>query len=161
MKIYLLRHGIAEIGKMGEPDSARALTGEGREQLRKTLALAKKADVTPTLIITSPYRRAVETTSVAVDVLGYKGRVEQSQSLVPGSGPENVWELLRDNRTEEEILLVGHQPLFGSAAGYLVAAPNLLIDFKKAGLVRIDVLSFGPAPRGELKWFLTPKLAGA
>jgi len=159
MKIYLLRHGIAEIGSAGDPDSARALTGEGRAQLREILAVAKKADVSPSVVISSPYKRALETASIAASVLDYKGKVEQSQSLVPGATVEEVWDLLRENRSEEEVLLVGHQPLFGAAAAYLLAAPNLLIDFKKGGLMRVDVMSYGPTPRAELKWYLTAKLA--
>jgi phosphohistidine phosphatase len=160
MKIYLLRHGIAEIGRAGEPDSARALTAEGRNQLRETMKVAKEADVIPSLVISSPYRRAVETAEIAVEVLGYEGRIEKSSQLVPESSPEAVWNLLRENRTEDEVLVVGHQPLFGSATGFLLAAPNLLVDFKKGGIVRIDVSGFGLTPRGQLKWYLTPKLAG-
>src|SRR5882724_9564067 len=113
MKIYLLRHGIAENGRSGQSDSERALTSEGRDQLRETLAAARKADTSPSLMITSPYRRAVETAVIAGDVLDYRGNLEQSPALVPGSSPEAVWDLIRRNRTEEEILLVGHQPLFG------------------------------------------------
>src|SRR5258707_266434 len=109
MKIYLLRHGIAENGRPAQPDSERALTGEGRDQLCETLAVARKADTAPSLIITSPYRRAVETATIANDVLQYGGNLERSTAILPGSSPEGVWDLIRQNRTEEEILLVGHQ----------------------------------------------------
>ena len=43
MQIYLLRHGIAEDGKPGRPDSERALTEEGREKLRRVLKRARSA----------------------------------------------------------------------------------------------------------------------
>ena len=79
MQIYLLRHGIAEDGT---PDSDRALTAEGREKLRRVLARARSADVAPTLILSSPYRRAVETADVAVDLLGYEGKVVDRKSVV-------------------------------------------------------------------------------
>ena len=61
MQIYLLRHGIAEDAKPGRPDSERALTDEGRAKLRRVLKRARTADVTPSLILSSPYRRAMET----------------------------------------------------------------------------------------------------
>lgn len=160
MKIYLLRHGIADNGRPGQPDSERELTEEGRDRLRETLAVARKADVAPSLVISSPYKRAVETATLAIDVLGIASHLERSPALEPGSSPEAVWNLIRMNRTEEELLLVGHQPLFSACTGYLLAAPNLLVDFKKGAMVRIDVMSFGPAPRGELKWLLTSKLTG-
>jgi phosphohistidine phosphatase len=56
-------------------------------------------------------------------------------------------------------MLVGHDPLFGQLAGYLLGTPELQIDFKKGAVLRIDFDSFGPKPRGILRWFLTPKLA--
>ncbi len=158
MKIYLLRHGIAEEERAGRADSERALTHEGREKLRETLAAARKADLTPSLVISSPYQRAVETAAIAMEVLGKKGDSERSTALVPGSRPEAVWDIIRLNREETEVLLVSHQPLCSTTTGYLLSAPNLLVDFKKGAMVRIDVMSFGPTPRGELKWFLTPKL---
>ena len=58
MEIYVLRHGIAEEPKAGAPDSARALTDTGRERLRAVLEHAHEAGVKPSLILTSPYRRA-------------------------------------------------------------------------------------------------------
>jgi phosphohistidine phosphatase SixA len=33
MQIYLLRHGIAEDAKPGQPDAERPLTDEGRDKL--------------------------------------------------------------------------------------------------------------------------------
>jgi phosphohistidine phosphatase SixA len=62
VQIYLLRHGIAE---NSTPDSDRALTPEGREKLRRVLARARDADVAPSLILSSPYRRALETAEIA------------------------------------------------------------------------------------------------
>jgi phosphohistidine phosphatase len=79
VQIYLLRHGIAEDST---PDSERALTAEGREKLRRVLARARSADVTPSLILSSPYRRAIETAEIAVEVLGYQGKVVKTRALV-------------------------------------------------------------------------------
>ena len=47
MQVYLLRHGIASDGAPGKPDSERALTGEGRKELRALLQFANKAGVKP------------------------------------------------------------------------------------------------------------------
>jgi phosphohistidine phosphatase len=65
VQIYLLRHGIAE---NTTPDSERALTPEGREKLRRVLARARAADVALSLILSSPYRRAIETAEIAAEV---------------------------------------------------------------------------------------------
>ena len=64
MRIYLLRHGIAEEG-IGKRDSERALTDEGKKKLRDLLNLAKHAGVEPSLVMSSPYRRAQETAEAA------------------------------------------------------------------------------------------------
>ena len=48
MQLYLLRHGIAEAGLPGHPDAERALTGEGREKLRRVLKRARSAGAEPT-----------------------------------------------------------------------------------------------------------------
>ena len=87
MQIYLLRHGIAEDAKPGQPDAERALTGEGRDKLRRVLKRARTADLEPSAILSSPYRRAVETAAVAAEVLGYKGEIARTRALEPEASP--------------------------------------------------------------------------
>ena len=45
MQIYLLRHGISEDARPGQPDTERKLTEEGREKLRRVLKRARAAEV--------------------------------------------------------------------------------------------------------------------
>lgn len=159
MQIYLLRHGLAEEGKPGGRDADRALTPEGKKKLREVLRNARAAGVRPDLILTSPYRRAAQTADVAASALGYQREVVRTKVLQPASNPHDVWDEIRVHREVRELLLVGHEPLFGAVAGYLLDSPGLQIDFKKGALLRIDLTSMGPHPRGVLKWMLTPKLA--
>jgi len=156
VQIYLLRHGIAE---NSTPDSDRALTAEGREKLRRVLARARAADVAPSLILTSPYRRAVETAEVAVEVLGYHGKIVKTRALVPEASPFDTWEEIRKRPDESAILLASHEPLMSSLAAFLLASPGLAVDMKKAALVRVDCDRLGPEPKGVLKWMLTPATA--
>jgi len=159
MQIYLLRHGIAEDGRAGQRDAERALTDEGGKKLRAVLKRARDAGTEPTLIVTSPYRRAVETAEIAASVLGYKGELLRTNALEPHSTPEAVWEELRLHGEEAQVLLAGHEPLFSALGAFLLGTPSALIDFKKGALLRVDVDSMGPQPRGVLRWFLAPKLA--
>jgi len=156
MQIYLLRHGIAEDARPGEPDADRALTGEGKDRLRRVLKRARSAELNPTAILASPYRRAVETAAVAADVLGYKGEIVRVQALTPDASPYDTWEEIRDRQAERSILLASHEPLMSSLAAFLLDSPALMVDMKKAALVRIDCERIGPKPRGLLKWMLTP-----
>jgi phosphohistidine phosphatase len=161
MQIYLLRHGIAENARPDQPDSERALTPEGRKKLREVLKTAKAAEVRPSLILTSPYRRALETAEIAATALGYQQKLLRTQALIPAGEPSAVWDELRVHKGESEILLVGHEPLFSQLTAFLLDAPSLLIDFKKGALVRVDMENFGARPRGILRWLLPPKVAMA
>ncbi len=157
MEIYILRHGIAEEGKADAPDAERALTDTGREKLRAVLDRARDAGVKPSQILTSPYKRAQQTAHIAGHVLGCN-KIVESEALTPSSTPKAVWDLVCLRRREPALLIAGHEPLLGMTVGYLLGAPALQIDLKKAALVRIDQESFGAAPHGVLKWMLTPRL---
>lgn len=159
VELYILRHGIAEEGMAGQPDSERALTTEGRKKLRDILRSAAAAGVSPSLIVTSPYRRAVQTAQLAAELLDYGGELLRTKALVPGSTPQAVWEEVRIHREANQILLAGHEPLLSATAAFLLNAPSLQIEFKKGSMARIDIARFGPATHGVLKWLIAPKVA--
>jgi phosphohistidine phosphatase len=156
MLIYLLRHGIAEDARAGQPDAERALTGEGRDKLRRVLKRARAADADPGVILSSPYRRALETAAVAAEVLGYKGEIVRTPALTPDAAPPGAWGDIRERKDERSILLASHEPLMSSLAAFLLDSPTLMVDMKKAALVAIECSRFGPKPHGTLKWMLTP-----
>lgn len=159
MELYLLRHGIAEDHAASGRDPDRALTEEGREKLRRVLKRARSAAVSPSLIISSPYKRALETAEIAASELDYKGKIQRAGTLIPDSSPPSVWSEIREHRNESALLLAGHEPLFSQTVAFLLGSTQEMIEFKKAALVRIDIHSFGPQPQGVLQWMLTAKLA--
>ena len=159
MDIYLLRHGIAEDGRAGQPDSDRALTAEGKKKLRGILRTASAAGLRPSLILTSPYKRALQTAELAAEILEYRGELIRTRALEPGSRPEAVWDEIRAHKDEQDVLLAGHEPLFSALAAFLLGTPDFHVDFKKGGLLCLEIDRFVAAPRGVLKWYLTPKLA--
>ena len=117
---------------------------------------ARSADVTPSLILTSPYRRAMETAAVAADVFRYTGDIVQTKVLVPDGSAAQVWDEVRLYANEDAILIASHEPLMSSTCAYLLGCPALHVDMKKAALVRIDMEGFGAHPHGILRWMLTP-----
>jgi phosphohistidine phosphatase len=159
MELYLFRHGIAEDAPPGRADSSRALTDAGRERSAAVVKMAREAAVTPSLIASSPYLRAVQTAEVAAKEFGYAGDLVRLPSLVPHGTPDAVWSDIRDLRDEAAVLLAGHEPLMGHLAAYLLNAPSLMVDMKKSAMLRIDVATLGTAPRGVLQWMIVPKLA--
>lgn len=161
MQVHLLRHGVAEEGRLGLSDAERTLTTDGRKKLRQVLRTAVEAEVRPTLILTSPLKRAIQTAEVAKQVLGYKNEILRTKALTPGSNVEQVWDEIRVHQDEASLMLVGHNPLFENLAAYLLNCPALKLDFKKGAFLRLDIESFRAQPHGMLRWLLTAKLAGS
>lgn len=159
MEIYLLRHGIAEDAPAGKKDDERVLTPEGKKRLRAVLKRAQAAGVAPDLILTSPYLRARQTAAAAQAVLAPAAMIAETRALTPMARPEDAWDEIRIHGDYAQVLCASHEPLCGALAGYLLRCPALEIDFKKGALMRIDVESAAPRPRGALKWMLCPKLA--
>jgi phosphohistidine phosphatase len=159
MEIYLLRHAIAESARPGVPDPERALTAEGKEKLSRVLNRARAAGVRPDAIFSSPYKRALETAAMAAEALGFSGEIERTRALEPATSPYDAWEAVRAGAREGAVLLASHEPLMSSLAAFLLNSPALIVDMKKAALVRIDCEQPGPRPRGELKWMITPATA--
>lgn len=158
MQIYLLRHGIAESGTAGRTDEERALTAEGREKLRR--ALKRAAGTQPSLILTSPYRRALETAEIAAEALRYSGELLRTAALVPDASPDEAWEEIRERSYEPSILLASHEPLMSSLAAFLLGCPALAVVMEQATLLRVDCDRFGPHPHGTLRWMITAGVAG-
>jgi phosphohistidine phosphatase len=159
MEIYLLRHGIAEAQAPTGKDADRRLTDEGRRKLRTVLASAQAAGVSPSIVLTSPYRRALETAEIAARELGYQGKLVRTDALIPDGTPREVWQEIRDRSDEPSILLAGHEPLFSSTVAYLLGSMRDMVHFRKGALVRIDVESFGQEPLAVLQWMITPRIA--
>jgi phosphohistidine phosphatase len=159
MEIYILRHGVAEDPQVGQPDADRSLTPDGRKKLRNVLRTAVAAGVAPSLILTSPYKRALQTAQLAAEILEYRGELLRTKALEPGSAPKTVWDEIRVHKDEERILLAGHEPLFSRLTAYLLGSPNLEVDFKKGAIVCVEIERFAAEPHGVLRWMLTSKLA--
>ena len=158
MEIYLLRHGIAEDRSSTGRDADRRLTDEGRAKLRRVLERAHLAGVRPSLILSSPYRRALETAEIAAHELGYEGKIVRIPALTPDSSPQDVWDAIREHRDESAVLLAGHEPLFSAIVAFFLGSAREMVHFRKGALMRIDVAAFGPTPAGVLEWLLTAKM---
>jgi len=159
VEIYLLRHGIAEDRSATGRDADRRLTEEGRAKLHRVLERAHLAGVFPSLILSSPYRRALETAEIAARELGYDGKIVRIPALTPDASPQQLWDAIREHSDESAVLLAGHEPLFSAAVAFFLGSTRAMVHFRKGALARIDVPGLGPTPAGVLEWMLTAKLA--
>ena len=155
MRLFLLRHGIAETTSKSLRDFDRALTAEGRAELEQIARGLHRLKVRPDPILTSPLVRARQTAEAVAPVLG--GTLEIVEDLSAGAAFEDFQRLLRRYRGAQALMLVGHEPDFSQAAAALVgAAPGALV-LKKAGLIRVDLDGAPELGRGRLRWLLTPR----
>lgn len=114
MKVYIVRHGKAERESSSLKDEDRILTARGVEQARFIGAQLHKSPVRPSLIISSPVTRAIETARLVHAAVNCRFetsdalRVDQPVSLAvdlltryafPPKGP-----------AVDCIVLVGHNP---------------------------------------------------
>jgi phosphohistidine phosphatase len=159
VEILLLRHGIAADARPGQPDADRALTGEGKQKLRALLRRLRKAGVRPALILSSPYLRARQTADIAREILAPDAIIVPARALTPGASPQEAWDEIRLYSNQPSVLCASHEPLCSQLAAFLLGAPELHVDFKKGALMRIDVESLSPRPRGTLRWLVSPRLA--
>ncbi len=153
MLIDILRHAIAEDRRPNLPDADRELTADGREKLKAVLSRAGKSKVKPSVILSSPLVRAVQTAEMAASALKCK-RLIQVKTLIPGTAAEETWNEISKFSDADEVMVVGHEPHLGRFAAFLLGTPSLAIDFKKAGLMQLS----REGEHTTLEWYLVPRL---
>jgi phosphohistidine phosphatase len=152
-RVYLVRHGKAADEGYAQ-DEDRPLTDEGRERMRRNAAaLVKAATPAPEVWLTSPLVRAVQTCEICTSAFGVDGPVEITRALVPSAGVGALAALI-DERREESLALVGHEPLLSALATHLLGWPSLGGPFKKGAVLAIDLPRSGGA--GRLAFHLRP-----
>lgn len=159
MKLYLLRHAIAEARSESGADEDRALTPKGRARMMRAAEGLKKMKLRPEAILTSPLRRARETAEIVAR--GLEGvPIETMPELAPVKDSGSVVAALRARDNAKELVLVGHQPGLGNLASLLLTgSPNRLpLDLKKGGAACLELELADGAPRCLLKWLVTPRL---
>ena len=151
MRLYFLRHGIAEEARYDLPDEARRLTPDGIAEMRAMAAALKRMDLKLDLILTSPRLRALETAQIVAEAL--KMSVHEDDRLSGGCGLGDLQQIVSDHSGAKRLMLVGHEPDMSSLAGRLIG--GAILDVKKGGLVRVEVERVEPGG-GVLEWLLTP-----
>ncbi len=157
MRLYLVRHGIAE-DHHPISDAQRALTPKGRARMAEQARGLGKMRFRPDIILTSPLRRALETATIIGGELGIK--VEQLPELGQGPFmPADVLAALHPYEGLKEIALVGHQPGLGELAAFMLtgSASGCDIEFKKGAVACLEQLSGDMQDRYALIWSMPPK----
>ncbi|AZE83171.1 Phosphohistidine phosphatase SixA [Pseudomonas orientalis] len=107
MKLWILRHGEAEAH--ARTDAERNLTEHGRAEVLRSAAQLIGQPLSA--IIASPYVRAQQTAHLVREALGFEPDIRTVPWLTPEGNPLQVLENLD---SDDNVLLVSHQPLVGS-----------------------------------------------
>jgi phosphohistidine phosphatase len=162
MKLYLMRHGIAEMLGAGRAlrDPDRALTAKGRRRVREIARGLRRLGVRPEVILTSPLRRARQTAELVAGELGLAGRLEETPHLgVPPDSPALIRQLQKRRPPPRSVLLVGHEPHLSELTAWLITgASGAGLAFKKGGLARLDVSTWAEGRCATLEWLLPPRV---
>lgn len=160
MKLYLVRHAIAEDSADYEDDSLRPLTEKGRDKMKKIAAALGELGVAPDLIVSSPYLRARQTADILAKELKYGEEPAYSDSLVPMGEPDDMIGEINEKYAVDELMLVGHEPNLSALAGVLLAGnADIAIDLKKGGVCCLSVDDLRYDRKAVLEWLITPKIA--
>lgn len=143
MKVWILRHGEAQAH--ARTDAERNLTEHGRAEVLRSAAHLIGQPLGA--IIASPYVRAQQTAQLVRDVLGFEREILTVPWLTPD---EDVRQVLEKLDTDDDVLLVSHQPLVGNLISFLqhghqrqpqpmytASLAQLEGDFPLAGLMRL------------------------
>jgi phosphohistidine phosphatase len=161
MELYLLRHGIAANAKDLPTGADRPLTDKGAKRMRKAARGLRRLGLKFEAILTSPLARAHQTARIVAEVLGREAQISVSEALKPEGSADELLSSLKDYNGCASVLLVGHEPLLGDTASYILAGKktaNMKIGLKKGGLVLIEVDSLPPRNPGTLHLLLGPKI---
>ncbi len=159
MILYVVRHGIAIPQDDPEcpPDPERWLTPKGVDKTREAAEGLRALEITPEVFLTSPYVRAVQTAEIVAGVLGFgKGVLRETEALLPGAHPQDLFKMLR-RVDAQEVICFGHAPHVDEVIGHALGVAHPVSELKKAGVAAIMLEALLP-PRGTLMWLVTPKM---
>lgn len=162
MKLYLVRHATAtdKVGGLIRSDGERPLTDAGKREAQIVAMALRRLGIKADAFLYSPLVRARQTAEIFAEVFALKDKLQLCAPLAPGGAAGNLYEELKQLRRANELFLFGHEPDISRLAQTLLwAGPELNMPFKKAAVCRIDIAVLPPTFPGELKWFITPKIA--
>ena len=160
-ELYIVRHGIAvAYGTPGLNDADRPLTPKGQRRMREIGRGLRGLGVAPDRIVSSPLPRAWQTAETVAAELGIADRLEASEMLHVDRSAGSIRDWLL-SRSEESLMIVGHNPAFSVLVGLLVngRADPTLCELKRgevAALSSRDMEEEGKA--FYLNWLAPPRL---
>ena len=155
MNIFLIRHGKAEPTFQTKKDIDRELTKEGINIIKRSVGFWKNRINNFDFIITSPFKRAVQTGEIIAELMNYKNDLIKDNALSPGCSTRSVIQLAEELNADN-IAFVGHQPDMSYHISSLVCNSQLNLKFSPASIAKVSFKG-NPIPgKGILEFLLPP-----
>ena len=152
MRLYLLRHGKAEVGSGS--DAQRQLTPAGVSRMQTAARVIARLKIRPARIFSSPRVRARQTADIVAAALDCQ--VEVRGSLDYGFSVADLPALHASLPPGTDLLCVGHNPYLPMMVQELCGG---YVTMKPGGLARIRL---DPGERaGYLEWLIAPRVFDA
>jgi len=123
MKLYLIRHGIAEDRHISAqrncPDEQRPLTEKGRSRLKKIASSFYEHEPFVDIFFQSPLLRSQQSTSIFLNHYP-EAQTYTTPHLQPGFSCESLFSLVKTHFDKDAIALVGHEPDLGQFLSWLL-----------------------------------------
>lgn len=152
MHAYLVQHGKA---KSSAEDPQRALSGEGREEVKRMAQFLAGLRISVSLIQHSGKLRAEETAHLFAENIRSAGGPCMMEGLCPDDDPTEAANFLQ--AYTDDILIVGHIPHLERLTSILLTGEpdKRPIEFRNGGVVCLD-----KEPDGEWRvlWAVIPDL---
>ena len=156
MDVYFMRHGqAASSDEWTGDDRSRPLVAHGENVVTRVARRLAEVGVRPDIVITSPYLRALQTATIAVQTMGVGSSPRQDERLVPGFDLAAFREMLEEVSGARSLMLVGHESDFSVVIGQVIGGGRVVM--KKAGVALVEIPD-PSKPSGRLVWLLAPAL---
>ncbi|PWH14656.1 MAG: phosphohistidine phosphatase SixA [Anaerolineae bacterium] len=161
MKLYLLRHAIADVRDPVKypDDSLRPLTKEGKEKFQRICAGIARLRISFDLVVSSPYTRAYQTAEIFCDELKIsKKNLILNENLTPFGDPQALFEEISAQYPNlSNLVCVGHEPYLSELIGSLLCGNAATsITMKKGGFCCLTLSKLDFVGYATLEWLLTP-----
>ncbi len=144
MNLYVLRHSSAGT-KRPNPllDLKRPLDRDGKRHTLHLAYLLNALKIQFDLIASSPLKRALQTASMVGNEVGYDKQILLSNGLAPTAVFADFHKLLTEIDSNENVLVVGHNPNLAGFLGQLIAPAGnrgaARLRLRKGSIARLTV----------------------
>jgi len=152
MKLYIVRHGRAASSVV---DPQRALTQQGRAEVRKLADFIRRLDISVDSVWHSGKLRAAQTAEILAGAMTVKEPLTAHTGLAPNDDPSLMIEELV--ATDRDMMIVGHLPFVARLAAVLLIGSDAAnpIAFKEATIASLN----SPTPDNwQIEWLLGPEI---